>query len=52
MMELYDKEVILPDEKESLIKRLRKDMKEAAESLDFETAMALRDKIKELKSLS
>ncbi len=46
---LSTKDVLLPDEKEDLIKRLRKEMKAAAERLDFETAMKFRDQIKSLK---
>lgn len=40
------KEVLLPDERDKLLKDLRKEMKGAAERLDFETAIALRDQIK------
>jgi excinuclease ABC subunit B len=43
------KEVLLPDEKTDVIKRLRAEMKEAAERLDFETAIRLRDEVKRLK---
>lgn len=43
---LLDKEVLLPDEKEKVIKKLRKEMQEAAKALDFETAALLRDKIR------
>lgn len=46
---LLDKEVLLPDQREKLIKRLRSEMKEAAKSLDFETAALLRDKIRYLQ---
>lgn len=46
---LLEKEVLLPDEKEKVIKRLRKDMKDAAKDLDFETAALLRDKIRYLQ---
>lgn len=46
---LLDKEVLLPDEKEKLIKDLRREMIEAAKQLDFETAALLRDKIKYLR---
>jgi excinuclease ABC subunit B len=46
LLNLNDKEVLLPDEKETLIKKLRKEMKQAAERLDFETAMRIRDNIK------
>ena len=44
------KEVILPDEKEKLVKKLTKEMREAAKELDFETATILRDHIKLLKT--
>lgn len=47
---LNKKEVLLPDEKEDLIKRLRNEMKLAAKDLDFETAAILRDKIKILRN--
>jgi excinuclease ABC subunit B len=46
---MMDKEVLLPDQREKLIKRLRTEMKEAAKSLDFETAALLRDKIRYLQ---
>lgn len=49
MIELNHKNVLLPDEKEDLVKRLRKDMKTAAERLDFETAIQLRDEIKKVQ---
>lgn len=50
LMTLSKKEVLLPDEKEKLIKSLSKQMKEAAKDLDFETATILRDQIRNLKS--
>ena len=34
------------------MKSLEQQMKEAAENLDFETAVIFRDKLKELKSMS
>lgn len=46
---LPKKKILLPDEKEILISLLRKEMKEAAKDLDFETAAILRDRIKTLK---
>jgi excinuclease ABC subunit B len=46
---MMDKEVLLPDQRDKLIKRLRSEMKEAAKSLDFETAALLRDKIRYLQ---
>jgi len=39
------KDVLLPDERDELIKKMRKMMKEAAERLDFETAIKLREQI-------
>ncbi|MCL6096678.1 MAG: excinuclease ABC subunit UvrB [Patescibacteria group bacterium] len=50
LLTLSKKEVILPDEKEKLIKRLSKEMREAAKELDFETATILREQIKLLKT--
>lgn len=49
LLQLQKKEVLLPDEKEKLIKMLTKDMKNAAKNLDFETATVLRDQIKFLR---
>jgi len=48
LLTLSKKDVILPDEKESLIKKLRKEMKNAAEDLNFERAALIRDQIKNL----
>lgn len=50
MKQLEKKEVLLPDEKEALIKRLSLQMKEVAKELDFETATVLRDRIRSLKA--
>lgn len=50
LLEQSKKEVLLPDEKEDVIRRLRKEMKAAAEALDFETAIALRNQIKKIGS--
>lgn len=50
MLELGHKGVLLPDEKKDVIRKLRKNMKEAAEKLDFETAAIIRDQIKTLES--
>lgn len=50
LMKLSTKEVILPDEKEKLVRALTREMKQAAKDLDFETATILRDRIKTLKS--
>jgi excinuclease ABC subunit B len=49
LLTLSKKEVILPDEKEKLIKRLTVEMREAAKELDFETATILRNQIRSLK---
>jgi len=49
LLALGDKEVLLPDEKERLIKQLRIEMRNAAKQLDFETATILRDRIKTLE---
>lgn len=43
---LMDRDVLLPDQKKKVIKRLQAEMKDAAKSLDFETAALLRDKIR------
>lgn len=45
---LKTKDVLMPDEKEHLIKSLRSEMQQAAKELDFETAAILRDQIKAL----
>ena len=50
LLKIANKNVILPDEKESLIKKLRKEMKETAQNLNFEKAAMIRDQIKILKS--
>ncbi|OGH06063.1 MAG: excinuclease ABC subunit B [Candidatus Levybacteria bacterium RBG_16_35_11] len=50
LLTLSKKEVILPDEKEKLIKKLRVEMKNAAKDLDFETAAMLRDEIRHLQN--
>ncbi len=44
-----EKDVLLPDEKEKVIKQLKKEMVDAAKMLDFETAALLRDKIRYLR---
>ena len=46
MLELGKKDVLLHDEKESLIKKLRMEMRNAAKELDFETAAIVRDRIR------
>nr|MBI5455595.1 excinuclease ABC subunit UvrB [Candidatus Levybacteria bacterium] len=50
LLTLTKKEVILPDDKAKLIKKLTKEMREAAKDLDFETATILREQIKLLKT--
>jgi excinuclease ABC subunit B len=47
---LENKEILLTDEKEVLIKRLRKEMLDAAKKFDFETAAILRDRIKIIRT--
>lgn len=49
VLEFANKDVLLPDEREAVIKRLRSEMKDAAKNLDFETAAILRDRIKSLQ---
>ncbi len=49
LLEESNKEVLLPDEKEALIKKLRKEMKLAAERLDFEGAIRIREYISNIK---
>lgn len=46
LLEFNQKEVLLPDEKDALVRKLRKEMQLAAKDLDFETAAAIRDRIK------
>lgn len=48
-LEFEKKEVLLPDEKEAVVRKLRKEMQNAAKELDFETAAALRDRIRALQ---
>ena len=50
LLTMSKKDVLLPDEREKLVKRLSKEMREAAKELDFETATILRDQINLLKS--
>lgn len=52
VMEFSSKDVLLPDERDKALKLLRREMKEAAERLDFETAIRLRDKVKEIQKKS
>lgn len=46
---LKNKDVLMPDEKDHLMKTLRQEMQQAAKELDFETAAILRDQIKLLR---
>ncbi|MDO8639566.1 MAG: excinuclease ABC subunit UvrB [bacterium] len=46
LITLGKKDVLLADEKENLIKKLRAQMKQAAKDLDYETAIILRNQIK------
>lgn len=50
LLSLSEKDIILPDEKDHLISRLRSEMKDAAKNLDFETAALLRDRIRFLQN--
>ncbi len=49
LVEFSTKEILLPDQREDLLKRLRKEMKASAERLDFEGAIRLRDQIKSVQ---
>ncbi len=49
LIEFGKKDVLLPDEREDLLKNLRREMKSAAERLDFETAIRLREEVKKIK---
>lgn len=49
LIQFGKKDVLLPDEKEDLLKKMRKFMKEAAQNLDFETAIHLREQIKKIQ---
>jgi excinuclease ABC subunit B len=49
LIEMSDKDVLLPDEKDLVIKKLREKMRDAAKNLDFETAAFIRDKILKLE---
>lgn len=46
LIEFGKKDVLLPDEREELLKKMRKHMKDAASRLDFETAIRLREQIR------
>ncbi|MFO1464672.1 MAG: excinuclease ABC subunit UvrB [bacterium] len=47
-----DHQEVAPEEIPALIEKLRKEMKQAAAALDFETAAQKRDRIKELESVA
>lgn len=49
LLEEAKAEYLLPEDKERLLKRLSKEMREAAKQLDFEMAARIRDQIKLLK---
>ena len=49
LIQFSKKDVLLPDERIDLNKKLRKAMKEAAQNLDFETAIHLREQIKKIQ---
>lgn len=49
LIQFSKKDVLLPDERADLLKNLRKEMKIAAERLDFETAIAIRDQMNKVK---
>ncbi len=50
LLEMGQKDVLLADEREDLIRRLTVEMRQAAKNLDYETATILRDKIRLLKN--
>jgi excinuclease ABC subunit B len=50
LLQFGKKEVLLPDEREDLLRKLRKEMKLAAERLDFETAINLRNEIRSIQN--
>jgi excinuclease ABC subunit B len=52
MIEFSKKDVLLPDEREDLLKNMRKYMKEAASRQDFETAIRVREQIKLMQEKS
>lgn len=49
LQQLEQKDILLPDEKETVIKKLRSAMRQAAKDLDFESAASLRDRIRRLE---
>jgi excinuclease ABC subunit B len=49
ILQFSRKDVLLPDERDKALKLLRREMKTAAEKLDFETAIAIRDQIKKVQ---
>ncbi len=48
-LKLKEKDVLMPDERDHLVKQIRKEMQQAAKELDFETAAILRDQLRSLK---
>lgn len=50
MEQLEQKEILLPDEKGAVIRKLRGAMRQAAKDLDFESAASLRDRIRRLEN--
>ena len=48
-MDMTKIDSLTPMDKKKLIKRMEKEMREAAHNLDFETAILLRDKIREIR---
>lgn len=50
VLQFSRKDVLLPDEREEALKMLRREMKGAAERLDFEMAIAIRDQIKKVQA--
>lgn len=49
LLSLQKKEVLLPDDREKILKELTRQMREAAQELDFETAALFRDQIRAIK---
>lgn len=49
LLEMGKKDVLLPDEKKALMRKLTNEMKQAAKDLDFETALLLRDQLRALR---
>ncbi len=51
LLDLAQKDVILPDERKALVKKLRTEMRKVAKELDFEKAAMLRNRIRNLQSI-